>query len=205
MKSKLGIVGIIGVAVFLFFLTGYAGYKSKQDATQGKANYDVQKPYSDLIGTSYSSSPTSTPVGVCFACENGGMSVTTSYVAKIGATKSIAVIQLKAVGVSTTPFAQFDVQGSNDYYCETTATSTTDTSLGGDAPLISEINWSSIDNLRNVVHTRFSSGSSTSFVAWSNPMVNAIKTLELTDLSYSCLRLNVRASSTMLWGTIVIR
>lgn len=193
------------VAVVLFFIAGYFGSRLKPEKAFGKNSAQLKLFGADVIGTR---TGTSTPVGVCFACANNGPTATTSYVSFIGQQKSTAVYNINIQGVSTTPMAQFDIQGSNDYRCDTTATSTTDTSLGGDEPLVSEIQWYGIDNLRNAVYTNtLTSGSSTAFVKYASSALIAGTTdsIVLTELNYNCLKLNVKASSTMMYASLTTR
>lgn len=188
----------MSLSVIVFLVAGFLGFQLRQeDPVVGKTSAEMDGFGGDVVGTS---APTSTPTGVCFSCTNGGMSATSSYVKKIGGTIEVASFHLLALAASTTAQggaeAQFDVQASNDYGCETTATS------DGNEPLVSEINWFGIDNLNNAVHSGLTSGSSTSFVKWTLPLTGQGQTIVLNHLNYECLKLNIQASSTLLYASL---
>ena len=191
MNKKL--IGSVAVGIALLIL-GYFGYKISNGSTLGLVESDFAKLQSDVIGTQ----AVTTTVGVGFSITStGGQSATSSYVSRIGGKINTAVYTIRATAASSTSNATFDIQGSNDAFCDTTATT------GGNLPLASEINWASAgDHLRGKAHaTSFSNASSTAGFYWENPAIGNVngKEIILTDLNYECLKLNVSGSSTVLY------
>ena len=187
-------IGIFGGLLAVVVIAIYVGYNLKAERSYGMVASDFAKLSSDVVGTR---TVTST-VGVGFSLTSGGQSATSSYISKIGGNINNAVYTIYATAASSTSNARFDIQGSNDNYCDTTATS------GGNLPLVSEISWFSAgDHLKGKVHsTGFSNASSTASFAWTNPMENSGQELILTDLNYECLKLNVSGSSTVIYAGI---
>lgn len=195
MKKYIVLASLVGL---IFVTLGLVSKFHSPESVLGKTAGELRILGSDVIG---SRSGTSTPSGVCFACTNGGLSVSSSYVSFIGQNKELAVYQFNILAASTSAqggaTAQFDFQGSNDYYCAATSTS------GGDEPLVSEIQWYGIDNLNNAVFTTpLVSGSSTSFVKWTLPVTGETKSIVLNHLNYNCLKITVRASSTLMYSSV---
>ena len=214
--SLLIIVLIIGVSVYAF--TAPKGELVNPNGEQvftdqdgkvimvgepelGLADSDFVDYASDVIGTKNGTTTTGVAFGIT---GGGGNTATSSYVSKIG-NRDLAIYTIKVLKASSSANAVFDVQGSNDDYCsDAVATSTSDVLYTEDLPLLSEINWFSAgDHFKNKVHsTSFDNASSTSILLWTDPMQYASNEIILTDLNYRCLRLNVSASSTVLWAQI---
>jgi len=189
-------VGIFGGLMAVIAISITIGYYLKLEEVLGMESYNYVKIHSDVVGTQ---TVTST-IGVGFSLTSGGQSATTTYISKIGGHINNAIYTIRATAASSTSNARFEVQGSNDAYCDTTATS------DGDLPLVSEINWFSAgDHLKGKVHTTsFSNVSSTAFFIWNNPASDNKNGQELilTDLNYECLKLAVSGSSTVLYAGI---
>jgi len=95
--------------------------------------------------------------------------------------------------------AYFSVLGSNDSFCDTIATSTTDVAYVATEPLVSDIHWFDLgDNLRNKVHST-SLAVGTSSVAWLTPSTGTGRDIILEGLNTKCISLGVNASGTSLW------
>ena len=202
--TRLTTVALAIIAVLAFSLAGFLGWKHYHQPVLGKASNLFINYASDVIG----SKTGTTTAGVCFSCTSGGLSASTSYVSKLSGPITQAEYTLMALAASTSAqggsSAYFDVQGSNDDGCETIATSTSDTNYSDNLPLVSDINWFDAANHLNFrVHpSAFSNASSSLTSSWSNPMNGTGQELLLTNLNYQCLRLTVRASSTILWAQI---
>lgn len=208
-KSK-----IAGITVVVFFLAALLGYASWQALTQpslgegeilGASNAPVDSSFNittnayssngtqDVVGTRLGSTST---VGVAVGI---APNVTTSYVSKIGNDKRIATYQIRVTSVTGTDNnLSFTVQGSNDYLCETragSASSTTDV-------VQANINWyDAMVNLKGRVYpTSLTNNSSTAIYDFNDVVGNNAWTVILTDLNFTCLRLRVSGSSTLIYA-----
>lgn len=189
MKNKFltSIVVTLGVAVVL--LGGYFLFGSRDQAF-GLASTEFTKYASDIVG---SRSGTSTTYVAFRTGASGGQSATSSYVAKISGEKDVAVYTFKVGNASSSANLVWDIQGTNDDYCETSTSTTV-----FDQVTTGEINWYSAgDHIANKAHaTTFDNASSTQSFRWNNPNTVAGQEVILTNLDYQCLRLNISGSST---------
>ncbi len=142
---------------------------------------------SDVVGTHIGTSTT----GVVFNND----AATSSYVSKIGGNINTAVYTIKMLAAGTTSTLGLSVQGSNDFFCDTTDVAVTGTINKTD------INWYSAgDHLINKVGTTaLVSASSTNPISWTNAVAGAGQEILLTNLNYECLRLNVSGVSTTVY------
>jgi hypothetical protein len=178
---------IIVVIVVLSYIRG--------QTSLGLESHEFTKFESDVVGTRV----VTTTVGVGFrVTATGGISATSSYITKISGVKENAIYTFMPTHASTTAKLQFNIWGSNDAYCDTTAIS------GGNLPLMSEIHWFSAgDHLQNRSHlVNLLNDSSTSFLNWENPTSTAATEILLTNLNFECLKLDVAGSSTVLYAAI---
>lgn len=191
MKKGILIVGGLVLAVVVATLAGQQVVKEKL----GLADSQFVKYASDVIGTKTAT----TTVGVAFGNPTTGSltAATSTYVTKIGAA-DWATYTFKAVDASSTARVILTFEGSNDDYCDTTATS------GGNLPLVSEISWYDIgDQLNETVHSlSWDSASSTKTINWTNPVVGQGKSAHLHTLDFQCLRLGIKAASTTIHAQI---
>jgi hypothetical protein len=198
MSKKVSLIVAVGVGIILVAGIVFALFKSN-GSVLGKANSDFVHYTGVLIGSHVAT----TTAGVLFNSSTGSMSATTSYIAKIGGNVENAVFTLKALNVSST-FSAVSValQGSNDDFCDTKATSTVDARCSGDCVLTGDINWFDAgNNLKNTAQNK-TLASSTNYVYWSGMNAGDGSQIVLTDLNYECLKLNVSASSTNLYAEV---
>lgn len=154
---------------------------------------DVVNRGQDVVGTHVGT----TTVGVASAIgASQSISVTTTYVSKIGRNIDTAIYNIKMVSVQSTTLNSLylTVEGSNDGFCDTQgppASSTTDV-------VKQDINWySAMDHLKGKVHaTSFGNASTTAIMSWINAAAGYGQQIILTDLNYECLRLGVSGVST---------
>lgn len=168
--------------------------EAPEEMSLGLADSAFFKYAQDVIGTKTAT----TTVGVNFAPSTGLIpSATSTYVTKIGDADEVTYT-FRALKASSTARLIFAWQGSNDDYCDTTATS------GGNLPLVSEIAWYDIgDHLNETVHTKeWTSATSTQTINWTNPMDGQGKAAHLHHLDFQCLRLGVQGVSTTLHAQI---
>lgn len=198
--SKLKGILLVGAFLFAFSIAVIAGYNAFKEPIQerfGLADSGFLDNGTDVIGTKTAT----TTVGVAFGkASTGGISATSTYVTKIvPADKAVYTIQ--NLIASSTSRINIEIQGSQDDFCDTTATS------GGNLPLVSEINWFSAgDHLRGKIQTTsFVNASSTNFISWLNPLNGAGQEIILENLDYECLRLNIAAASSTVWAQISTR
>lgn len=195
------LVGIlVGVVILLT-----VGYFVKWYATQfklGMESTDFTYFASDVVGTHSGTSTT----GVLF---NNNLTSTSTYIKRISTTKNNATWLIKATAASTTGAkANFELFGSNDDFCDATATSTTDVACVGDCVLTSDINWYSAgDTVLNRTHLSYlTSDSATSLLAWATPSSTLPgPQVTLWNLNYECLRIDVAASSTALYVGLITK
>lgn len=188
------IIGGIVLALVVASLVLYSGLKKQSiPETLGLGSYEVHDNATDVFG----SKTVTTTAGQVFSVSAliPGQSATSTAVKKIGNQASSAIYTIMPTVVSSTANLRWEIQGSQDFYCETTATS------GGNLPLVSEINWFSVgDHSRgNSQTTSFGNTTSTEFYTWNNPMAGTGQTVILENLNYECLRLNMSGSSTEAW------
>ena len=145
----------------------------------------------DVVGTKTGTST----AGVYF----GDYAATSTYVTNITAMADMAIYTLRVKSASTTAAAYFEIQGSYDAECGTTATSTTDAAYKPRSPLMSDINWyDASSHIEGLADTRTIATATTTLV-WTSIVAGMGREITLTDLNYDCLRLGVRATSTILW------
>jgi hypothetical protein len=189
--KKIILVSVIAMvgAIICFFCLG--------EEIKGKQSYEIAKYMSDVVGTTSGTSTTY----VAFSVVSGGNSATSSYVSKIGRDKEWATYMFWVYMASTSASnIRFDLQGSNDSFCDATATSTTDAACVGDCFLTTEVHWfdasdhySGSDSTVNLAPITF---------VWNNPTTSTYTRgdeILLTNLNYECLRMNLSASSTELY------
>ena len=197
MKRNLLSVGV-GIAIIVVVIAIFLFVPKAREQVFGMASTEFVKFTGDVIGTHTGTST----VGVGFSLSSGGLSATSSYISKIGVNVTNAIYMIRATNASTSAaLAQFDIFGSADYYCDTTNTLDT-----YDFPKTVDINWYSAgDHLQNRTHLVDAlNDSSSAFLQWLNPSSSTDKGVEilLTNLNYNCLKLNVAASSTVLFAEI---
>lgn len=193
LKYKIGIAVVLAIVVGI---ASYVGYITKTDQALGLADSSFAKYATDVIGTKSATTTT----GVNFrVTSTGGQSATSSYVSRIGENTNEAIYTIMATAVSSTANAVFEIQGSNDDYCDTSTSTTI-----YDIVTTDQINWFSAgDHLKGRSQgTALSSASSTAAVVWTNPKQGEGQEIILENLNYECLRLNVSGSSTVLWAQI---
>lgn len=193
MKKGL-LVGLsVGIALLVGLLVLDKVFHKKP--TLGLADSQFVKYAQDVIGTKTAT----TTVGVSFGNPTtGGLSAATStYVSKIAGSYG-ATYTFMALDASSTSRVVLNFEGSNDDYCDTTATS------GGNLPLVSEINWFDIgDSLNATVHSSsWNNSSSTKGINWTNPINGQGRTAHLHHLDFHCIRLGIRGASTTIWAQI---
>ena len=191
---------IIGIIAGIVVLTaGWFILNNQPEGVFGKESYQFQRFDSDVIGTHTGTTTT----GVAFRITaTGGQTATTTYISRIGGNKNVAAYHITPTAASSSANAIFSLMGSNDDYCETTATSTTDKACVGDCVLDSEIHWHNLVNhLKDTDHsTSFDNASSTLIRNWQNPKVGAGNEIVLKDLDEECLRMDVTGSSTVIYS-----
>lgn len=202
--TKFSMLGIV-VVVLAFFVAGYFGYPQRQEEPAvSLIGAEFLNNATDVVGTKTASS---TPVGVAFGFDSADRYTTSTFVSKIGnATRAVYTIQ--ATDASSTSEVRVSLEGSQDFACDTTATSTTDVAcVGDDCVLITEIDWFDAGNhLKDKVHnTSFVNSSSTADLVWTNPVTDVGNQIILENLDFECLRLGISASSSILWAQISLK
>jgi len=203
---------IISVLAFFFVVTGVKALTMTTEELRelfgnenlGKQDYEFQRYYSDWVGDRVGTTTT----GVAFRITStGGQSATSTFITRIGYQKNNAVISFMPQAASSSASFFYDILGSNDDYCDTTATSTTDAACVGDCVLASEINWFDMgDFLKDKVHqTSVSTASTTLYRSITNPKVGANSTIILENLAVECLKMNASGSSTVMYVPITTK
>jgi len=183
--GSLVVLAVLGAAIFNYVRGNKFGMNSTEFTYYA----------SDLVGTH---SGTST-VGVYFGDNRAS---TSTYVKRISTTKDNATLLFNVTSASSTAVAYFEIFGSNDDYCETTTTTATN------YPNMTDINWYSAgDTIINRTHLSYlSTDSATSLLKWTNPTsTHPGPQVSMWNLNYECLRLDVAASSTILYVGIVTK
>ena len=144
----------------------------------------------DMFGTRSATSTTATAAGSFVGLDAGSGHATVTKALLLDGMTDMAIITFKAIDASSTSFFQYDIYASNDNGCDATATSSDDDTYDGHSPFIGDVNWYDIGasntRLRGLV---------------SNPSTtNASGTVEvLTDLSWKCLKVDLKGASTTVW------
>lgn len=186
------------IASILVIIAGFLGYQLMPKGTFGKESYDFQRFSGDVVGTHIGTST----VGVAFRqTSTGGQTATSTYISKIGNSKNNAVYTVITTAASSSSNVMMHIMGSNDDFCDSTATSTLDAACVGDCVLASQINWFSAgDHFKGKSQTTNPTGaSSTSDYIITNPTVGQGGEIILEDLNYQCLRLGISGSSTIVY------
>lgn len=191
-------VVIIGIVIFI-------GNKTPQDiavvddtiALKGVAN---PVPI-DIVGTKIGTST----VGVDFSVASStGQSATSTYPYLIGNNEDSLIYSLYIKAASSTANLKFSFLGSNDSYCDTTATASSSASYstyGG--VFIQDINWFDLgDHLKNKVHSTSLSGATSTIVWDTSSLLGSGREIILEDLNSRCAALQVSGSSTVLWAQL---
>jgi hypothetical protein len=189
-KLWLIIGGIVLVSLAAFFVV-----KEKSGLqVLGVTPYDFPHYETTVVGQKTAT----TTIGAGFYVP---VNVTSTFVTKIGAIKSIALYTVMPTAATTTGGGsglRMTVEGSNDDFCDTSATSCSE---GDNCVLTKDIKWTDAANhLPNIAQTTtFANASSSVMYAWGNPMPGVSREILLKDLNFECLRLGLRASSTELY------
>lgn len=118
--------------------------------------------------------------------------VTTSKSIILDGETDIALFTFDVLNASSSNYFSYDILGSNDTNCTTTATSTTDDNYNPVVALTSDIHW-------------FDIGTDGARVSGSKEDIAANVTSTsrvLTNLNWKCLRLDLRGASTTVWAQI---
>ena len=168
----------IGIIVLLVLLgIGYL-YSNKTETTFGGQAGEVRNVFGTQVGTT--TAPTAS--GSFFAAY--GSNASTSKTLLLYGTTDTVLFTVKALTASSSSFYEWDILGSNDTGCNTTATSSTDEAYTGYK--LSDINWYVADPTNSRTSGRV-----------TNPTANATGTIAtLTNLNWSCLRFGANGSST---------
>jgi len=187
----------------LGFLIGKGIYQNNSDGL-GILNFGGQSNEPrDVFGTTIGKNTTSTTnIGTAgypsdwpnsdfsdVALNDAGYPTTSKAVLLDGQTDTVLFTFLP-ITASSTGYFSYDIFGTNDNLCTTTATSTTDDNYNPIYPLVSEINWYDIEASGTRVSGSFTNGNV------ENPG-NATSTSRLlTNLNWKCLRVDLRGAST---------
>ena len=195
--ASIGALGSLGIiALVVLGLLSLRGGKLGGTAYPAVVSGEVLNYASNIVGTHVGTST----VGVWTKAL-----ATTTYVTKIGGRDTAtyqAIVTLPVTSTGAT--VNFLVQGSNDFQCDTTNTST---ASFPNSVIESDINWFSVgDNLRGKTQTTaFNNASSTNLISWSSPDAEVGQTIQLEDLNYQCLKLSVGTASTTLFVGLTTR
>ncbi len=178
----------LGVALFLAGIHYKSTHNLGVNSTFTTSTDSYRNQTSDIWGTHIGTST----VGIGFPSPN----VTSSVITKIGRNIRQATYQIKMISVtSTANNLSVTVQGSNDYLCDTSATSVSSTT----DVVQTNINWyDAMTYETNRVHpTTFTNGSSTAIFDWANSTANSSNVIDLFNLNFECLRFRISGSSTL--------
>lgn len=184
----------------LVVVAGFVGYQLLPKDSFGMESYEFQRFSGDVVGTHIGTST----VGVAFSMVSGGQSATSTYISRIGNSKTNAVYTIIPTSVGVLSNIMLNIMGSSDDFCDAIATSTTDVACGGDTDcvLASEINWFSagdhVKGKAGATETLYNASSTVGWV-WTNPKEKVGNEIILTDLNYQCLRLGISGSSTTVY------
>ena len=193
MKTILVSIGALGSLAVIALVV--LGLLSLREAKLGGVAYpavvsgEVRNSSSDVIGTHVGTST----VGVWQKAL-----ATTTYISRIDQASKATYQAIVTLPVTSTgAVVNFAFQGSNDFQCDTTNTST---ASFPNSVIIDDINWFSVgDNLRGKAQsTALTNASSTNIVSWT-PDAEVGQTIQLEDLNYQCLKLVVGTASTTLY------
>ena len=176
----------IGVAVFSKPLFG-------EELTLGNSASNAAI---DLVGTRTGTSTAGADFSVF-------KTASSSYIAYISGDTDTAIISLKATAASTTGTAVYmNILASNDEDCITA--STTYNSPYNNI-VVTDINWyDATSHIKNITTATVASmlTAATTTIVWQPANVGIGKEIILTDLNANCLRLNINATSTKLYGQL---
>lgn len=195
--SVLGVVVSLGVLLLLGLgaITLLKGTKLGGVAYPAVTSSEIVNSFSDVVGTHVGTST----VGVWQKAL-----ATSTYISKIGGRNTATYQALVTLPVTSTgAVVNLAFQGSNDFQCDTTNTST---ASFPNSVIIDDINWFSIgDNLRGKAQSvSLTNASSTNIVSWT-PDAEVGQTIQLENLNYQCLKLVVGTASTTLYVGISTR